>query len=245
MKSTLLFFLFLLFSFSLFAQNNEVKEKPLPFNLQDNLNTIGNISATSIGGQGFDLRYEGVKGNPFLYEKWYPAHIKIEGKLYEDQKVKYMINLEKQMIVGRFKSGRYTSVSMTAFEEIHIQKDDQNIVFIILPPSDPRNDLSKAMLCEVLYNGANQFLKHHYKIFKKADYENAYSLDVRYDEYQVHAQYFIDSADGSFTKIKLKKKALTKSFPHWEKQLKAFAKKNKSMLSTEKDLKLFLVSLEN
>ena len=240
------YFIFLIFltgSIQLIAQQG-ASEQPLPFNLQDNLDVISNLSAGSVGGIGYDLRYEGVKGTPYLLDDWAPAIIKIDGKYFEDEKVVYIVNLEKNMIVAKFNDQLFNSFPITAFEEIHFKKGGNVTPFTIMPIPNPGKYEQPVKVFEILHNGEYKFLKQHQKLFKKADYQGAYSSDVRYDEYRLENQYYIQDPAGTLHKIRLKKKAITKALPALAKKMEAFAKKHKANFSKELEVISFFQILE-
>ena len=219
-------------------------ESPIAFNLQENLNQIANLQPGSPGGIAYDTRYEGVRGTPFLFEEFHFADIKLNGKTYQDDKVQFRLNLEKNLIHAKFKNGSEASFPMSAFEEIHLKRGIKPMKFILLQSAQVEGRSKGARFYEQLNENAYQLIKLHEKVFKKADYEGAYSNDIRYDEYAPQQQYFIRTPNDTFEKIKLKKKALIKQFPNWESSLNKFAKKHKSRLDNEADLIAFLQLLE-
>ena len=49
---------------------------------EQNLNAIRNITPYSIGGVGFDTRYEGIKGSPRLFDTLLPSFLNVKGQDY-------------------------------------------------------------------------------------------------------------------------------------------------------------------
>jgi hypothetical protein len=243
MKFNILLFLVFLCSYTLVAQKATTEQLQV-FNLQDNFDAISNLTESWVGGQGFDNRYEGIKGNPFLFDDWYPANVRIKGQLFEDTKVSYKVNLEKKLVVARYESGKYSSVRLAAFDEIHIKKGNTTSIFAIVYPEGLEGNNEEAKVCELLYDGSYRLLKQHLKLIKKADFKQAYSTDVRYDEYQSSHLYFIQNPDGELQKVKLKKKAIAKAFPELEKKMNTFAKKYKDGEGDEARIAAFLKSLD-
>ena len=224
----------------LLAQQN----KPMAFNLQENLKLVANLQVGSPAALGYDNRYEGVRGTPFLFDEYYPADFKKDGKFYQDPKVKYKLNLERNLIHTQFKNGYEIAFHMSAFEEIHLKKGSKIMKFILLNSAYVEGNPEGAKFYEQLNDGPYQLIKQHKKLFKEADYKEVYSNDVRYDEYLDRYQYFIRTPNNTFEKIKLKKKVLLKQFPNWKSDLDKFTKThNKLRMDTEAAFVAFLQTI--
>ena len=228
----------------LIAQTGGTLSTPVPFDVQQNLEAISEMSPVSVGGLGFDFRYEGVVGHPYLSEDWRPAKVKIQGKYYKDSTALYNVDLMDNLIFIRMKGSIYSTVPMVAFEELHFGGNEA-ISYVVLKSNESPEDNATAKLGEIIHNGKYQFTKQIFKKLNKADIsDNGYGGGKHYDEYKTKFNYYLQGPDGRLEKIKIKKKSITKAFPELAKPMSTYLKANKASMYSEGDLANFLKSLD-
>lgn len=199
--------------------------------------------------QSFDLRYEGVKGTPFLYEDWRDGHVTLRGKEDEEPRTfKMNINLlENQLFVVLY-DGTVGPLPSKFVKDINFKADTEEeskeIKFVPMIRKLVEGINNETLgYYQLIYEGDMKVLKHIRKTFKEADYKGAYSSDIRYDEYKQDTRYFV-SADGiSFVKVKMKTKNLEKAFPKHASEIRGIIKKGKLNLSKDEDIKTLFAAL--
>ncbi|MEL6925954.1 MAG: hypothetical protein AAFO94_18075, partial [Bacteroidota bacterium] len=202
------------------------RQEPQNFNLQENLNNANNLVG-GVGTVGFDNRYEGLKGHPYMYNEWYPGMLMIDGQLMEDKTASYKLDIEGRQLIAKFRRNKYRNYPLQSFEEIHLQTEGKVVSFVVVDLTPGEDKKLNVKLMEVLSPGTHRLLKEHSKFYRPADYKGGYSTDKRYADFRIDQHYFIQLPSGALKKIKLKKKALTKVFPEWKQQIEAFAKQFK------------------
>lgn len=211
-------FLTLLFSFSLFAQTT----RPEPINFDD-LRQISILNPRIGGFRGFDNRYEGVRGNPYLLENWQKGKILFHQKEDYSTSLDLNIDLEKQQLYFRLETGQMGAVPAGKIKGLQLLEGEEVIaVFRTLVRGQvEENDSEESAFYEVVYEG-EQFtlLKLTLKPLIKADFKGAYSPNRRYDEYVAEETYWLREGEGAFTKVKLKRKALEKALPKQARRIK-------------------------
>ena len=242
MKNINAILLLVLFTFTLSAQDKtteqkkeETTESQETLNQQENLNSLGNLTG-AVGGVGFDNRYEGLKGHPYVYNEWYSGIVKIDGKFVEDKNASYKVDIEERVIVAQFGKGNYRTFPMGTFEEIHLQTGKKVASFIIRNANPNQKNALNIQFLEVLNSGSYRLLKQHEKFYRPADYKGGYSTDKRYADFRIENTFFIQMPDGQLKKIKLKKKSILKALPNQKAAIETFVKTFKSELETENEV---------
>lgn len=171
----------------------------------------------------FDSRYEGVRGNPLLFDTWKDGRLKIKGNDKVIEPIRLNINLEKQVAAVCYFNGSIGVLPAGKIEFLSFATDSVTGRFIALPGNsvDPSRG-ADLRFYEALHEGARfTLLKYRHKEFRKADYKGAYSTQVRYDEYVEEIQYFLRMGDASFAKVRLRASVIEKQFAAWKIELPA------------------------
>lgn len=223
MKKIIILFTLVGFVQVLSAQQKETKTGSYERS-PTNISSIANISPLSPGAMGFDDRYEGVKGTPLLYDDW------VEGNLFLKDNA-WVRNLKMNLdIHDHFiylispENGQIFTLSSEEISEIHLFPEGKTILFRKFSPEQFDSRIDPDQLFEVLAQGEYTFLKLSKKLFREANYQQAYSPDRRYDEFILSTSYYLTNSDGMFEKIKLTEKALCKLFPEQKSLIKEIVK---------------------
>jgi len=234
----LIFGCFITISFGQESEPNEQDSLTLSDLRTDALAYLG--VSRPIGAVEFDVRYEGVKGHPYLYQNWYPASFKIANKKYQDDKAEFRVDLGKGEVQIRFSGSYNLSFPFDRFQKIWIDKGNVKIPFVTKVMSF-QGQKPNTFLLEILHEGDFTFYKLHHKIFKQADYANSdsYADISTSDEFKSETAYYLSASDGRFEKIKLKKKSITKKFPELTQHFKQnLGKKKVGAIAQEEMIRL-------
>lgn len=195
----------------------------------------------------FDLRYEGVKGTPYMYEDWREGYVLFKDKPEDDPKTfKMNINLFDHTLYVVLYDGAIGSLPSKVVKSVHFKTDteEEEIFMPLIRKQVESTNFPGLGYYQVVYKGDLLLVKHHRKIFKEADFKGAYSADIRYDEYKDEKRYFLSTDGLTFEKIKLKGKTLEKLIPDMATEIKSISKKEKLNLSKEEDVVKLLAALE-
>jgi hypothetical protein len=194
-----------------FSQVNNIYQKGLT--AEQNLKAIFNLTVYSTGGAGYDLRYEGIKGSTRLFDTLQTSFLKIKGdKEYVELKTD-IDALNNSLVFNHPKTGKLVSIPSDIIEEVVIKSGDKDLIFRTTEANKFEKAAKGEKFIQVLKEAPNMFIKLPVKVFIQADYKGAYTSNKRYDEYETNYRYYIVDAEGSFHKILLNKKSLTKLFP--------------------------------
>lgn len=192
----------------------------------------------------FDSRYEGVRGNPLLFDVWKEGELKIKGNDSIIGPIRMNINLEKQVAAVLYLNGSIGVLPANRIEFLSFQTDSVTGRFVVLPGNkvDPSRG-PDLRFYEALHGGPRfTLLKYRQKEFRKADYKGAYSTQVRYDEYVEEIQYFLRMGDAPFTKVRPRASVIEKQLAAWK--VKVPASTSDIDLNTEKGIIALLEVLE-
>jgi hypothetical protein len=212
-----------------YAQHVSVPEG---YEARENLRELGSLSGT---GQvrTFDTRYEGVRGTPYVFEKWLPGEVYLNDKLKVAVKeMNYDCNgneiLFKDPATGvAMLMNRYLVDLFTLFGS----KDTMTFVPLKLGQD------SEPLFAMLLYNRGSMVYKVFRKEFVKADYEGGYSADRRYDEFvDKYDLYFMKKNDHMLYKVKRSRKYMVASFPGKEAEISAYIKSKRVDLKDENEI---------
>ncbi len=180
---------------------------------QENLQAIANVSPTSVGGMGFDNRYEGIKGSTRLFDTLLASYMLVRG---QEKYIQFKSDIDvvrNTLVFTHPNSGKMMELSSEIVDELIILKDGVDIIFRTTKGLQFDKEIKENRFFRVLLEEPHQFIMVPEKTFVEADYKAAYSADRRYDEYQPYNKYFIKGADNVFHQIQLNKKSLVKIFP--------------------------------
>jgi len=180
---------------------------------EENLKAIANLGPYSVGGIGFDNRYEGVKGSPRMLDTLLPSFLRLSGQNYYIQLETDIDLMNNTVIYLQPTSRKLLIIPIDVISELIINKDGKELLFRTTIGKVFEKEIKPPRFCHVLNDGQYQFIKIPIKIFVEADYKNAYSADRRYDEYQTKDKYYLIGSDNIFHQIQLNKKSVSKLYP--------------------------------
>ncbi len=209
-----------------------------------------------------DNRYEGLKGTPYFLPDWCAGEVELNGGIkYKNPLLKFDA-ARQNLLVKDLRTGdsvivdarqvvRFVLYQRDAAQRDAAQRDaaqtanDQENAtaqtrnawlfkrYTDLKTSD--KDLGSGYFL-VLYDGKMTLLKQVKKTFRKADYKDPYSNNVRYDSYDDDATYYLLRADRQLTRIKRSKKAVFDALADQKTALTTFADEQKLSGKTDDDL---------
>lgn len=211
---------------------------------EQNLDQLMSLNPLSPGARGFDNRYEGVKGSPYLFDDWQEGQALIRGNREPTEQLLLNLDQSENLLIVNVSGSNFGQVSANKIEAVYLS-DERVFRSFPLSLTEGRRDSTRRFY-EVLYEGEFLLLKDHEKIFQKADYKGAYSADRRYDEF-LSEQHYLLRAPGAkvFEKFtNLKRKNLEKALPQYEDRIRKLAKEKKWSLKEEKEAIALLRLLE-
>ena len=211
MKKVSLILIFLLLTANGFPQENPLYQTGLT--AEQNLNAIGSLAKFSTGGVGFDTRYEGVKGSPWLFEKLLPSLMRVKGQDYSLQLETNLDIVKNSLIFNNPKTGKMLSIPSDLVKELKVTLEGKELIFRVSRAKYFEREIKDGRFYQVLKEGPFQFIKLPFKKLIAADYKDVYSPDRRYDEYTTYYKYYIMQSDSVFHQVQLTKKSLIKIFP--------------------------------
>jgi hypothetical protein len=213
-KLTLLSVFILIFTLNFkiaISQVNNVYQKGL--SAEQNLNAIRDLAPYSIGGVGFDTRYEGIKGSPRLFDTLLPSFLNIKGQDYYLQ-LKTDIDVVKNALLFLHpKTGKLLALPADMVNEVVIKDSGKEMVYRTTSGKSFEKSAKEQKFFQVLKEEPYPFIKMPVKIFTEANYKGAYAPDRRYDEYETKYRYYIFCPDNTFHQVQLNRKSLVKLFP--------------------------------
>ncbi len=183
-----------------------------------------------------DTRYEGTQGSPYFLNEWVKGRIDmVTGANYESVSLKYDA-FSQNLILRRDARRDSIMVFPNQVKQFLLRADDgAEWVFRRYPNAKINDNNLKDGYFLVLYDGKTSLLKRVSKVFKKADYKNPYSTDVRYDAYNSDFAYFILKSDNTLVKIKKSKKSLYEALNDKGANFDAFAQQEKLDFKSDTD----------
>lgn len=210
MKSLMTLFIFLFWIIFLQAQQPNTT-----IALEINMQQLAKLGvSTTAHAIGFDNRYEGVRGSPMIYDAWQTGMIQVSDVSTVPSGVKMNIDGANNQVHVQMKTG-VIALQNDKFQYVLIETPQGTVKYQVFKKIELLGE-GKAegeMLVEVLFDSEKYgLLKDPKVIFKKANYQGAYSADVRYDEY-VHSPVYFLRTGNMHKKIKLRKKTIQKIIP--------------------------------
>jgi len=210
MKSFIPFFFFLFGVILLQAQQPNTT-----IALEINMQQLAKLGvSTTAHAIGFDNRYEGVRGSPMIYDEWQTGMIQVSDVSTVPSGVKMNIDGADNQVHVQMKTG-VIALENDKFQYVLIETPLGTVKYQVFEKSEILGDgkTDGKMLVEVLFDNEKYgLLKDPKVIFKKANYQGAYSADVRYDEF-VHSPVYFLRKGTRYEKIKLRKKTIQKIIP--------------------------------
>lgn len=183
-----------------------------------------------------DTRYEGVQGTPYFLDDWTKGRIDmVNGSKYENVPLKYDAR-NQNLVLRRDQTRDSIIVFPMQVSQFLLRADDGAVwVFRRFPQAKIKDNNLKDSYFLVLYDGKTLLLKQVTKVFKKADYRDPYSTNVRFDSYKSDYAYFILRPDNTLVKIKKSKKALFEVLNDKKTNVEEFAAQEKLEFKTDID----------
>jgi len=214
---------------TLTAQNVSV---PQDYEAKQNLRELGSVYSTGTV-KTFDMRYEGVKGTPYVFKDFRQGEVFLKNKnkvaikelnynCFENE-ITYMDpGTDVVRLLNKFQVDLFT-----------MQDGDSVLTFVPLKLGED----AEAIFVEVLYNRGSIAYKAYEKEWVKANYEGGYSADRAYDEFvDKYDLYFLKKGDNILYKAKKSKKQVLEAFPGYESEISDFIKSNKLDLKEDASL---------
>lgn len=160
----------------------------------------------------FDTRYEGVKGSPYVFEKWLPGKIFVNDSTTSAPGLKLNVDGMHNQAAVQLSDG-VLGLDNGKIKAVEIETQEGIARFETFREQEVGGRGDGNVLLQVLASHPEYGLyKQNRIMFKKADYQGAYSPDVRYDEYVRMPAYYLRVGD-KYEKVKLKKNAIQKIIP--------------------------------
>ena len=212
----IIFLSFLIFSQFLFCTLNSIAQDVNELVAQESnlvaLKKIGTSQFASV--MTFDNRYEGIKGTPYVFEKYESGKIILKSDKVLNNGFEVNINAVDGKAWALVDSSQEIQIDNVYIKSITVNDNQKKRTFIPYKVSMVEGNSNKSeILYEQLYADKNyQFLKKHSRNLKKADYTRAFAPDIRYDEYIKREEYYL-LANNKWSKVKIKKGAISKILP--------------------------------
>lgn len=231
MRITVFLLILIGFDVHIYAQNPDqvITEYQLQSFLEGKL-----LFATNI-----ESLYEGVKGTPYFNEEWKTGDVYfLDGTKIIQINIRYNI-YQGELEFKNSTSGQIFVINRNMIDgfKINEQKDSLHFTYISLKPYK-QGDKS---IVQVLYEGKTRLLLKHKKAFKKADYQGAYAIGEKYDEYKDDKDYYLVTDSETIQKIRLNKKSVLKALGDNQSVLKEFASMNQIDFKNPGDILKLLV----
>ena len=183
-----------------------------------------------------DNQYEGVRGTPWFLNEWMLGRIDMtNGLKYDNVPLKY--DAFSQNLFLRRDATRDSIIVFPVQVKQFVLRADEGIEWLFrrYPMVKVKDNDLKDGYFLVLYDGKNSLLKRVSKVFKKADYKDPYSTNVRYDAYNNDYSYFILKPDNTLLKIKKTRKAFFEALNDKGANFEGFASEQKLDFKTDTD----------
>lgn len=225
-----------LFAHSLLAQ----------FDVEITLIGTNDISPYNRGSKGFDLRYEGVKGDPLLFKDWQTTSIQLTNRDTFSASAKINVDLIAQVLIIQLRNGTSGQIPLSKIKAFKIENPDGTTrLWKIYSEKEIEGSTGEGLKpYEVLVEGDFTLLKRMDKKFKKASFKEAYSIGNRYDEYVPTTDYWFREGKKPYQEIKLKRKAIEEALSAHTETVEKAMKAQKLDLTSEKEVVQLLKTLE-
>ncbi len=192
---------------------------------------------------GFDNRYEGVQGSPFLIEDWLEGTLTLYDSAVVKDKIKYKFELINNTIWIKLGTGEERIIYSR--ELLSLELTDKNNKHYLIKKVKLPDIKDKDHFSIILFENENMTLvKDVKKVFRKANLEDKGIVTVgkAYDWFEDVAKYYVKTGNKSyFVETNLKKSNLISFAPKsHEKMIEQYCEKNniRKNLSEEDAVKL-------
>ncbi len=177
----------------------------------------------------FDDRYQGVKGTPYIFSEWQNGRVfptNLDTIPFE------FLNFDRQSLELCYKESADSNPMLLnkylidSFQVLYTS-DSLDFVRVKLPGA------SDYIFMELVYTGNSKLLLDYGKEFIKANYEQSYSADRRYDEFKDKPKYYLQFEQvGEMHAIKTNKKQASSLFGSYSQQMLQYLKTEKNSLKS-------------
>lgn len=185
---------------------------------EQNIRAMTNL-VNGPGAMGFDERYEGSKGTPYLFDQWQTARAKMYGLDTFSAEIKMNVDLIRQLMTMQLRDGTTGYISPFNIKNIIIEEAGGNSShWVVLPEHKVEgSDNEQPKFYKVLHQGDDYtLLKETKKLLIKATFKQPYSVSRNYDEFVTEYHYWLKEGDAPFKKVTLRKKILEKALSEKE-----------------------------
>ncbi len=193
----------------------------------------GQANLQMLGGSGmsartFDNRYEGVDGFPTLVKGFVMGRIKMnKDQIVRADKMNYDVFNDEIFVL---KSGKELVVGISVVTSFEMDVNGTTLLF-----SKQKNEEGESGYYQVLTQGNFSLFVKHKKIFRKADYQGAYSANRTKDEFSDEQNFYWSKEDSNLMVLKNKKSLLNKLGAQEEKA-ESFIRTNKLKIDSQDHL---------
>jgi len=196
--------------------------------ISQNTGRIGSGNAVT-----FDNRYQGVKGSPYIFSEWQSGIVfptKMEA-IYID-----LLNFDRhslELCHKKTEDSKPLLINKYLIDSFQVALSSDTLEFLRVKVPEA----SDYGYMELVYKGSGKLLLDYGKTFIEADYEQSYSADRRYDEFQDAPAYYIQfEPEGEMHHIKKSKKQTSSLFGPYSQQMMQFFKSEKTSFNSRSDL---------
>ena len=216
----LLFLLSCLVTYTAASQSKNAIEK------QQIVNAVGNEYQQGTV-QTFNERYEGVRGSPFLSDRWVDGKVYMRnGHVFDELKIKY--DLYRDEITVKRKDGAEVIPEKSRVQRFVLgpTSASDSVRFVRIDYLSNNRKFPPNHFAEILYEGQSTLLAVHHKKLIRADYRGAYHADRPYDMFgDVMTEYYFVASDGHSDKLKPNLKHITRLLKDKKDAMKQFVAK--------------------
>ena len=205
---------------------------PEGYEARENLQELSSLDGSRTI-RTFDNRYQGVKGSPYVFDEFRQGEVFLKTKskvaiqemnynCFENELVYKDPATNATMLMNKFQVDFFT---------IHVGEE----VLTFMPVKLEED--AEPIFAEVLYNQGSMVYKVNRKDWIKANYEDVYSANRKYDEFvDKYDLFFLKKGDNVLYQAKKSKKQMIAAFPDHEKEISSFIKSNKLNLKDDESL---------
>jgi hypothetical protein len=187
------------------------------------------------------ITHQAVKtiGSPFL-TKWQRGYILMKGGKKSGELI-----LRYDMWKNNVQFTRNKKIYMIPAKKISgfvIKTTDGNITFKNGFKTDQKH-INQNTFLRIIYDGNVKLLGHHTSTLIKNI--ATYGTATKKNKFIHHIHYFLQTPNGAFHKVKLKRKDILDALPNYKKEVKNYAKKQHLSFEKKPDLKKILAYFDH
>ncbi|MCB0607669.1 MAG: hypothetical protein H6562_08630 [Lewinellaceae bacterium] len=210
-----------------------------------NLRQLMELNGFSPGARGFDHRYQGVKGTPFLKQDYLKGTLVINEPGAEPIDAQMNLDLSQHKIELLLPNGLSGNLAASRVSSIQLFDQADTLHFISLPAGTVNEPGDDYKLYQVLFRSSRYTLLKRTDVYlEKANYQGAYSPDRRYDEFKPQTKYFLGQPEA-YQVIRLRAKKVLSALKREDAgKAEKWLKENSQSVESEDGLIAVLSHLE-